>query len=80
LDWEISFGQFLVKIAPKIEILDIFALRHIPLAELHQSSYCLCESIVSLKSYAMEYFGSETPCEEFFINYSLKKKIQLFDL
>jgi hypothetical protein len=43
-----------------------------PLVEMHQLSYYLYESIVLLKSYAMEYFGWETPFGEFFINNSQK--------
>jgi hypothetical protein len=59
-----------------MEILKIFTLRHIPLAELHQSSYCLYESVVSLKSYAMECFGWETSFGEF--NNSPKKQTSVF--
>jgi hypothetical protein len=39
-----------------------------PLAELHQSSYCLDKSVVSFNSYAMEYFGWKTPFGGVFIN------------
>jgi hypothetical protein len=49
-------------------------LYYIPLAELHQSSYSLYESVVLFKSYAMEYFGSETPFGESFINNLSPKK------
>jgi hypothetical protein len=58
----------------------IFTLHHIALAELHQLSYSLDKSVVSLKSYGMEYFGLETPLGEFFISNSPESKLQLFDL
>jgi hypothetical protein len=41
---------------PWIGILT-FLTSHISLAELHQSDYCLYESVASLKSYAMEYLA-----------------------
>jgi hypothetical protein len=53
---------------------------HIRLAELHQSSYYLYESVVSLKSYGMEYCGWETPFGGVFINNSPRSKLQLSDL
>jgi hypothetical protein len=73
-------GKLSWKLLPWIEILTFLTLHHIPLAELHQLSYCLCESVVSLKSYAIEYFGWKTSFGEFFINNSQKSKFQLFDL
>jgi hypothetical protein len=36
-------------------------LSDVPLAEMHQSNSRSYESVVSLKSYAMEHFGWETP-------------------
>jgi hypothetical protein len=59
-----------VKIAILDLNFDILQVCHTLLAELHHSSYCLRESVVSFKSYAMEYFGWETPFGEFVINNS----------
>jgi hypothetical protein len=46
-----------VKIDPRDLNSTSFTLSHISLAGLHQSSYPLHESVVSLKSFAMKYFG-----------------------
>jgi hypothetical protein len=65
LKGKVPSGGIFVKIAPIDWIFDIvFTLRHIPLAEQRQSSYCLYESVVSLKS---------------FNNNSPKSRLQLFD-
>jgi hypothetical protein len=54
-------GKFRENIFSGLKFGQFLTLHHIPLAKLHQSSYCLYESVVLLKSYGMDSFGRETP-------------------
>jgi hypothetical protein len=64
--WEISFVGIFVKIASLDRNLDIFkTVCRIQLAKLHQSRNCLYQSVVSFKSYGIEYFGWKTPFRSF---------------
>ncbi len=67
LTGKFPLGNFRENCSPGLKFLYFSTLRHIPLAELHQSSYCLYESVESLKSYGMEYFGWELPLGEFLL-------------
>jgi hypothetical protein len=63
-------GNLRENCSPSFKFWHFLTLYHILLADLHQSGCCLFESIAFLKSYAMEYFGWETPFA--IVKYSLK--------